>query len=32
MSKPQKYALGGLVVGVLVGALTGVGTAVKKKL
>jgi hypothetical protein len=32
MTKPQKYAAGGLIVGVLVGALTGVGAKVKSKL
>jgi hypothetical protein len=32
MSKPQKYLAGGLVIGVLVGALTGVGAKVKSKL
>ena len=31
MTKPQRYAAGGLVVGVLIGALTGVGAKIKQK-
>jgi hypothetical protein len=31
VTKPQKYAAGGVIVGLLIGVFTGVGGAIKRR-